>query len=59
MASHEIPPELAAGSAAAGADEVPGEAVAATAGLDVGVITGIMLPMFSAGTVEVEAAAAV
>ena len=59
MASHELPPDLAAGWAAAGADEVLSEAVAVTAGLDVGVITGIMLPMFSAGTVEVEAAAAV
>ncbi len=55
MGSHELPPELPAGWAAAGADE----ALAVTAGLDVGVITGTTLPMLPAGTVDVEAAAAV
>jgi hypothetical protein len=55
----ELPPELCAGWTVAGADEEAGEASAATAGLDVGVITGSMLPTFSAGTVEVEAAAVV
>ena len=59
MASHELPPELSAGRAAAGAGEVSSEPLAVTAGLDVGVITGNPLPTFSAGTAEVEAAAAV
>ena len=59
MASVELPPELLAGRAEAGADEVSSEALAVTDGLDVDVITGNMLPTFSAGTVEVEAAAAV
>jgi hypothetical protein len=59
MSSDELPPELSARWAAAGADEVPGGASAAADGLDVGVITGDMLPTFSAGTAEVEAAAAV
>jgi hypothetical protein len=38
---------------------LPSEPLAATAGLDVGVITGNRLPTFSAGTADVEAAAAV
>jgi len=59
MASAELPPELLAGRAPAMADEVLSEALAVTAGLDVDVITGNMLPTFSPGTVEVEAAAAV
>jgi hypothetical protein len=53
MGSDEPLPGLPAGWAAAEADEAPGEAWAA--GLDVGVITGTMLPMLPAGTVEVEA----
>jgi hypothetical protein len=59
MASAELPPELWAGWEVAEADEVPGEPLAVTAGLDVGVITGNSLPTFSAGTADVEAAAAV
>ncbi|MGH3256634.1 MAG: hypothetical protein ACRDOU_14785 [Streptosporangiaceae bacterium] len=59
MGSHEDPPELSAGWAAAGAAEVLSEPLAVTAGLGVGVITGNRLPMFSAGTVAVEAAATV
>jgi hypothetical protein len=59
MSSDGLPPDLPAGWAAAGADEVPNEALAATVGLDVGVITGIMLPTICGGTVEVEAAAVV
>ena len=59
MGSHEVPCELPAGWMAAGADEGPSEASAVTGGLNVGVITGMMLPTFSAGTAEVEAAAAV
>jgi hypothetical protein len=59
MASAELPPELWAGWAAAVADEVLSEPLAVTARLGVGVITGNSLPMFSAGTVEVEAVAAV
>jgi hypothetical protein len=38
---------------------VPSEACAVTDGLDVGVITGIMLPTFNPGTAEVETAEAV
>ncbi len=56
MGSHELPPELPADWTAAGAGEVPSEASAVTDGLDVGVITGIMLPTFNPGTAEVEAA---
>jgi hypothetical protein len=59
MASAELPPEPLPGRAAATADEVLSDALAVTAGLDVDVITGNMLPTFSAGTVEVEATAAV
>ena len=59
IGSDELPPERPVDCAAAGAGEVPSEPLAVTAGVDVGVITGSMLPMFSAGTVAVEAAAAV
>ena len=59
MGSAELPPELWAGWVAAGVGEVPSEPLAITARLGVGVITGNSLPMFSAGTVEVEAAATV
>ena len=38
---------------------MPAESLAVTTGLDVGVITGSMLPMFPAGAVEVDSAAAV
>jgi hypothetical protein len=59
MSSDEVPPELPARGAAAGADEVPGRTWATASGLDVGVITGNRLPTLSAGTAGVEAAAAV
>jgi phage tail tape-measure protein len=59
MSSDEVPPELSARGAAAGAEEALGRAWETASGLDVGVMTGNRLPTLSPGAAEVDAAAAV